>query len=260
MGVLRVHSHFVLFCAFGKAGRGVLTPFSFLIVAPKGEYLSNVRKGMRKIMAQRIVFYGDSNTWGYLPGGSRMARDKRFPQIVAKMLPDAFAIEEGLNGRNAAFSHMESEYELLGGATFEKIFTADLPCDALVIMLGTNDVFPPLNHSADMICENLGRIIHIAKTHAPKSKILLVSPVPLHPYVIRMSMADGYGVQEILEQDLSRPMQELAERENVDFLNAGEFVPHADASDGVHLAEAAHAILGKVIGEKLKNMLGLSIR
>ena len=106
-------------------------------------------------MAEKIFFYGDSNTWGYQPGGGRLAFQDRFSTIVAACLKNVQVVEEGLNGRNASADQNLSLPELLGGATFEALFSRALPCAALVIMLGTNDIFPPINHTASELVVDL---------------------------------------------------------------------------------------------------------
>ena len=49
---------------------------------------------------KRVLCYGDSNTWGYVPGlGVRHPEDVRWTGVAAKLLgPDYRIIEEGMNG------------------------------------------------------------------------------------------------------------------------------------------------------------------
>ena len=56
-------------------------------------------------MSERVVLcYGDSNTWGWIPGGGRHARDKRWPGVLAAELGhDWHVIAEGLSGRTTVF-------------------------------------------------------------------------------------------------------------------------------------------------------------
>ena len=59
-----------------------------------------------------IVLFGDSNTWGYVPGsmGERFPRDVRWPARLASALGDtAEVIAEGLGGRMATIEHPASE-------------------------------------------------------------------------------------------------------------------------------------------------------
>ena len=55
---------------------------------------------------KRILAFGDSNTWGLIPGTKpfeRYSEDIRWTGILQKKLPDAKIIEEGLCGRTTIF-------------------------------------------------------------------------------------------------------------------------------------------------------------
>ena len=55
-------------------------------------------------MRKRILCFGDSNTYGYIPLGGRYDEDVRWPTVMAGLLGDGYTvIEEGLNGRTCVF-------------------------------------------------------------------------------------------------------------------------------------------------------------
>ena len=59
-----------------------------------------------------VVLYGDSNTWGYVPGsdGERFPREVRWPVQLQRLLGDEWeVIAEGLNGRTATVDRPDSE-------------------------------------------------------------------------------------------------------------------------------------------------------
>ena len=128
------------------------------------------------IKALRILFYGDSNVWGYRPEGGRIAASDRFPAVAGSLIPEAEILENGANGRSSAFEHPVFPADLLGGAAFAGIFREALPVDALVIMLGTNDVLPLLGLTPSETAANLARIMRNAREIRPGIPILLVSP------------------------------------------------------------------------------------
>lgn len=119
------------------------------------------------IKALRILFYGDSNVWGYRPEGGRIAASDRFPAVAGSLIPEAEILENGANGRSSAFEHPVFPADLLGGATFAGIFRETLPVDALVIMLGTNDVLPLLGLTPSETAANLARIMRNAREIRP---------------------------------------------------------------------------------------------
>ena len=59
-----------------------------------------------------LVCFGDSNTWGYVPGsgGERFPREVRWPVQLQRLLGDEWeVIAEGLDGRTATIERPDSE-------------------------------------------------------------------------------------------------------------------------------------------------------
>ena len=54
---------------------------------------------------KRILCYGDSNTWGFVPGtGTRFSKDERWTGIAQKELGAEYEIiEDGINGRRTVW-------------------------------------------------------------------------------------------------------------------------------------------------------------
>ena len=205
---------------------------------------------------RRIFFYGDSNVWGYMPDGGRIKAQDRFPFQAGLLLPGWEVVDCGLNGRCSAYSHEVFPRELLGGASFRAEFARALPADALVLMLGTNDVMDPLNFTARKIADNLRRMVREAKEAAGvQLAVLLVSP----PAVARRNVWELVGMygceKDVLEQDLAPAIAEAAGEEGVHFLDARDSVPEFDAEDGMHLSIDGHRALGRACGEVLRHML-----
>lgn len=206
-------------------------------------------------MPHRVLFYGDSNTWGYKPGGSRLPSNRRFTTVATRQLFTLVPVVDGLNGRCSARSHPAFPPELLGGATFADSFEQALPLDGLVLMLGTNDVMPPLNLRADEICANLRGMVDEARARAGRDlAVLVVSPPPLNAAAVKRLTEEG-GIPEILEQDLAAPMRAMAREAGVRFLDGGSYVECMGAEDGYHLDDIGHHRLGLAIGRELRLLL-----
>ena len=90
---------------------------------------------------KRIMCYGDSNTWGNIPGvGTRYPEDIRWTGVVSGLLgPEYTIIEEGLNGRTTSFDDYYVEYRN-GRKGLGYALCAHAPIDLIVISLGTNDL------------------------------------------------------------------------------------------------------------------------
>ena len=90
---------------------------------------------------KRVLCYGDSNTWGYVPGlGVRHPEDVRWTGVAAKLLgPDYRIIEEGMNGRTTAFD--DPYYDFRNGKRgLGYALCAHAPLDLIVVGLGSNDL------------------------------------------------------------------------------------------------------------------------
>ncbi|MBQ7739537.1 MAG: hypothetical protein IJT59_07805 [Desulfovibrionaceae bacterium] len=206
-------------------------------------------------MPKRILFYGDSNTWGYIEGGGRFSAEIRFPMVVQSLLPGSLALEEGLNGRNACFNHPLSEPSLLGGKSFAKIFEQSLPVEALVLMLGTNDALPPLYRQASEICADLLRIVLEARKITPNLPILLLAPAPVADSWLEEFEEEMGAAQMVRLEPLAVHFEALAKQANLAFFDVASLIPRADARDGLHLSATAHKLLGQKVAEILRDLL-----
>src|SRR5947199_5595173 len=89
-----------------------------------------------------LLCFGDSNTWGYVPGsnGARWPREARWPTRLQALLGDDWeVVAEGLNGRTATYERADSEGRN-GLPYLLPCLHSHQPVDCLVIFLGTNDV------------------------------------------------------------------------------------------------------------------------
>ena len=92
----------------------------------------------------KILCYGDSNTWGFIPGTDhqRFSKEERWPGVLQRMLGDKYEIiEEGLNSRTLVSVDKRRDREGRCGADYllPCLDTHD-PIDLVIIMLGTNEL------------------------------------------------------------------------------------------------------------------------
>lgn len=216
---------------------------------------------------KRILCYGDSNTWGHDPlhidpiSGftARYPAGVRWTSIMAKELGEAYTVlEEGYCGRTTVFDD-----PLAGGRNglmhLEVAFRTHDPVDCIVIALGTNDTRDIFGASAECISLGMERLVYELKklkenslSHAAKT--LIVSPI----YVRRAS--DGKFYYTFSETSVEKSKQlapyykQLAEKYGCEFLDAAVYA-HAGGADGIHMEEEGHALLGKAMAEKVKEIL-----
>lgn len=193
----------------------------------------------------RILFYGDSNTYGFDPRGpipGRYEDEKRWTTIVSNNLgPDYHIISEGMNGRKIPCKEMELGY-------YFKDIELNLPLDMVGIMLGTNDYLFASSRSVEMVTNRLRIMVNETKRKYPDIKILLMTPPPI-------VMSHMFGAEECDTTDgrLAKGYEDLAKELNVLHFDGAK----ADidiAFDGAHLTEKGHAQLGERLTQYLQNL------
>ncbi len=118
---------------------------------------------------KNILCYGDSNTWGFVPGSlnfetyyvERYPYHKRWTGILQKRLGDNYRIiEEGLNGRTTNVDYANEQGR--NGKTFLPIaLYSHAPLDLAILMLGMNDLKKEFNRSAAEIASATSELIEI---------------------------------------------------------------------------------------------------
>lgn len=85
----------------------------------------------------KILFYGDSNTWGY--DAKDASRQKnRFTQLIKERFNEHEIIEEGLCGRTICLDDPYDD-DRNGAKMISMVLKTHAPIDVVFIMLGTND-------------------------------------------------------------------------------------------------------------------------
>lgn len=105
---------------------------------------------------KKILFYGDSNTYGYDPRGLRAGRyaaEHRWPDILASELAGSWIVEaDGMNGRPIA----ESDFSF---RVLERSIKEASPLDYFAVMLGSNDIAHGGGESAKSIAGRMEAMI-----------------------------------------------------------------------------------------------------
>ena len=115
-----------------------------------------------------ILAYGDSLTYGTDPVvvGKRHAYEDRWPtRLEAGLGGKARVIAEGLGGRTTAFDDFSAVADRNGARILPTLLASHAPLDAVVIMLGSNDMKTYLNGSAHGAAMGMKRLAEIVRTH-----------------------------------------------------------------------------------------------
>lgn len=213
-------------------------------------------------MEKRILCYGDSNTWGYIPlTGERYDSATRWTQVLARELGEGYAvIEDGLGGRTTVFDDPHVPCRNGREGLPYALLTAR-PLDLVIVMLGTNDL-PHTNAFGYSrgVSELVHRILNAGVFYKDSSKVfrdvprvLLVSPIRLHPEIDRIMPESGYRGKYPESCRFAEFTRQVAESYSIPWLDAAQYALPSDA-DGVHMLPEGHQALGKALAQKLREL------
>jgi lysophospholipase L1-like esterase len=204
-----------------------------------------------------IVAFGDSNTWGYDPAsGGRFPRAQRWPAVLQRELgPDFEVIAEGLNGRTTVHDDPIEPYRC-GADALPPCLMSHAPVDLVILALGCNDLKKRFSVSAFDIAEGVGRLIFLARAYGQGPdggplKILLIAPPPIAKLTGYAEMFEGGQEKSLL---LGQRYRDIAEREGVAFLDAGQVIRCSDL-DGIHYEAGQHELLGRAAAKAVRGAL-----
>lgn len=212
-------------------------------------------------MKKRIMCFGDSNTWGAVPGDStRYGEDVRWTGVLQRELGDGYTvIEEGCNGRTSVHDDVV-EGRLSGVKYFAPCCDSQSPLDLIIIMLGTNDLKARFAVNPRTIAFGFNRYLDalaITPMDGQKPQVLLVSPILIDAsYQDHPLFHDMFGEDAVeRSEQLAAAYKEVADANGWEFLNAAEY-GKASVKDGVHMEAEYHEKLGKAFAGKVKQILG----
>lgn len=212
-------------------------------------------------MKKRVLCYGDSNTWGHIPGGKgRYPESVRWTGVCQQELGDDFVIiEDGINGRTTIFDQPFSEY-LNGIKGLGYSLLSQAPLDIIVMFLGTNDItfnnIERVQYGIDEIIRTCINANYIYRSEGPiflnTPKVLLLIPMPFDPVVDKIpGSAKNRYFESTKFKEYFLP---VADKYGIGCLDTSDI---ADVSriDGVHLTAVGHERIGKAVAEMIKTLL-----
>lgn len=218
------------------------------------------RRDRGKIM-KTVMCFGDSNTYGYIPGsGKRYAWSQRWTSLLQEKFDDEYfagkaaekvrIIEEGLVGRTSIFEDPLRQGRN-GSALLPTLLETHAPLDNVVLMLGTNDCKTVYGASAERIGKGIEKLICQIKQVTPDAKILLMSPIHLGAEVWKEEFDPEFNQNSVaVSKNLKRVYQKIAAKYGCDFLAASD-VAEPSLEDQEHMTVKGHADLAEAISETL---------
>jgi lysophospholipase L1-like esterase len=204
-----------------------------------------------------ILCFGDSNTWGYQPGGdgARFARDVRWPGVLQGLLGEGYrVIEEGLNGRTATLEHPWIEGRS-GRPYLLPCCRSHAPLDLVVVYLGTNDLSDRYSLSAADIaeaCASLAQIVRTAQCgrDGQSPPVLLVCPPAIRATGPEASEYQGMAAKSLT---LGTRFAAAAEAVDAELLDLEGIVRYSE-DDPIHLDARAHQALAEAVAPLVRRL------
>ena len=204
-------------------------------------------------MKKRIVFYGDSNTFGYDPRaffGGRYPETIRWTDVLAgKMSEELEVMARGMNGRTVPHSSYELE-------SLDRTIKGLWPLDYIAIMLGTNDVLLTDRPDYRVAEERMRGLVRHLKTHTIKDstcQIILMIPPLLFP---GSEVGSVYEVYEKQSKLLAEAYREIALEEGLIPIGCDSW--NIDLSyDGVHITEEGSLEFARLLEDELRKIVNI---
>lgn len=213
-----------------------------------------------------ILCYGDSNTWGYIPGKfdlqkqylERYSRDIRWTGRLQKILGNQYyIIEEGLNGRTTNVDSLDPP-DRNGKRYLPPCLYSHAPLDLVVLMLGGNDLKRIYNRTTEEIVNGVAELIQIIQSSKYGADMQSSPQILLIGYPVLRSDNAGaiFGDAHMFENGVKRSqafdlyLSELAKKMSCYYFNMAPFIEFSDI-DGLHFDETAHKIFADKIAPEI---------
>ena len=195
---------------------------------------------------RKIVFYGDSNTYGFDPrdfSGWRYPKKDIWVSMVADALEDRFEIEnEGMNGRRIPTErYYRYDLELIRSLSENDIFA---------VMLGTNDILMNIESDAERAIAAMDEFIDFIYGQENHPQVLIIAP----PYVGTENDADPIFLRFYREcVKMNEGFKKIAEKRGTAFADASEWGVKT-AFDRCHFSIDGHRVFAQHMISFLKGV------
>lgn len=205
---------------------------------------------------KQILCYGDSNTWGLIPGtAERYPWGVRWTSLLQEKLKnrDIRVLEEGLCGRTSVFEDNYRENRN-GLKMLPLVLQTHAPIDAAILMLGTNDCKTLYHASAWMIGKGISLCIDALKQDISAENILIISPLLLGEDVWKPEKDPEFDAESVQTSNkLGGVLRKVTQTQGVHFLAASDIAEPSPVDDE-HMTAEGHGRLAQAIYEKLVEM------
>ena len=197
----------------------------------------------------KLVCVGDSITEGYLASNrSELGYVGQLRRLAAESHRTLEVINEGRSGwSTGAFAYNAAK------------LAESLPADAtlITILLGTNDAHEqgtPVKIAADAV-RNLDKIIQSYRAKAPRAEFVIITPPESYPSKFTGELLRAHYDEQTPAKltAIVEAYQAFCKRSGLRLIDVSKLPGIEHAPDGVHLDDAGHAMLARVIWRELNS-------
>lgn len=203
-----------------------------------------------------VLFYGDSNTWGYDPATrTRFDLHTRWAGVARDQLgADWYVIEEGLGGRTTVWDDPIEGYKN-GREYLIPCLATHRPLDVVCIMLGTNDCKLRFSLPACDIAAGAGVLVEIAQRSGAgpgdsAPAVVLMSPPPFAS-LQGTRFDEMFAGGEAKSREFARHYRAVADELGCHFVDVGAIV-QSSMLDAIHYEAGEHRKLGTFMASYLR--------
>lgn len=207
--------------------------------------------------AERIMVFGDSISWGYVPGSKhqRFAADVRWPGKLQQLLGDDYeVIEENLNSRGIENGDPRPGKEGRRALDYiEACLDSQDPLDQVIVLLGTNELKHEMGMSAAQVGDSMEKLLDIiinrpSQFRGTSPQVTLLSPPVINEETEYCRAGDKYLGATEKSKELIDVYERLAIKLGIGFvalngINAG--------LDGIHIDAENHNKVARLVFDRL---------
>lgn len=203
-----------------------------------------------------VLCFGDSNTWGTVPGEQRRySVDERWPGLLKSALSKQIdVIEEGQQGRT--LMHNNPFQGEKGGQRYLKDCLELYSPQLVLILLGTNDLKKRFSLSAEVVAKSAANLAKATQQFKGSSlshsaHVLLIAPPPVYEVGGYAKMYEGAAAKS---RELAAHYAKYAAAVGCGFFDAGSVVTSCK-EEGIHWPVDQHQCLADALAPIVQSML-----
>lgn len=200
---------------------------------------------------KKILCFGDSNTYGFIPGtAGRYDINTRWSGILKKLCENKFDVTEAGCNNRTAFCNNPAGIEQTGFKILPELLKE--PYDIVILAIGINDLQFFFSPSEKEIEEGIEALVEIVRTKCENAEILLAAPSVLSENVLFgyfSSMFDRTSIEK--SYLLSNIYKRISIKYNTAYIDLNKI---ADVSeiDGLHYEPGAHKKIAQAVFDSLE--------